>query len=248
MVPDVAMVLAAGFGSRMRHLTADRPKPMVVLDGRPMIDHVLDRLESAGVSRVVVNLHYRAAVLEHHLAGRASPQIEFCDERAGILDTGGGVKNALGLGLLGETPFIIHNSDSVWLEEQDTDNLARLLAAWDGDKMDSLLMLADRGTSLGYDGRGDFALLSDGRVRRRAGDESVPYVFNGVSIAHPRLFADSPDGAFSLNVLWDRALAAGRLYGIPHKGIWMHVGTPEALELAEAEIGRFTGKKAHGLV
>ena len=241
---DTAMVLAAGLGTRMRHLTADRPKPMVALGGRCLIDHVLDRLAGAGISHAVVNLHHHADLLERHLAGRKHPAIRFSCERGSVLDTGGGVKNALPV--LGEEPFFVHNSDSVWIEAHEggsyerangaDSNLARMIKGFDPDRMDALLLLADRETSLGYEGQGDFDLDASGLVRRRRQGEVVPFVFTGVSIAHPRMFADSPSGRFSMNVLWDRAMGAGRLFGLTHEGLWMHVGTPEALAEAEAQL------------
>ena len=223
---DTAMILAAGFGTRMRPLTDDRPKPMVELAGEPLIDHVLARLPDRGIRQAVVNLHYQADVLEHYLKRRTlAPEIRFSCERDQILDTGGGIKRALPL--LGDRPFLLHNSDSLWIET-DNDNIARLLAAFDAKRMDSLLLMADATTSLGYNGRGDFFIEPDGRLRRRLPDETCPTVFTGVSVIHPRLFADSPDGAFSINRLWDRAIAAGRVFGLPHQGLWMHVGSDAA--------------------
>lgn len=231
--PRVAFVLAAGLGKRMRPLTDDKPKPMVKLGGKPMIDHVLDRLGDAGIARAVVNVHYKAEVLLAHLASRTRPAIDISDERGELLETGGGVVKALPM--LGDAPFVIHNSDTVWLE-RGVANIARLIDAWQPSSMDSLLLLAERSRSIGYDGVGDFHLASDGRLRRRAKGEETPYVFAGVSIAHPRLLEGAPAGAFSLNVPWDRAMAAGRLYGIVLDGLWMHVGTPEALAEAEQRI------------
>jgi MurNAc alpha-1-phosphate uridylyltransferase len=226
-----AMILAAGFGTRMRPLTDDRPKPMVELDSRPMIDHILERLAKAGIERTIVNLHYQADILENHLKQRTiKPAILFSNERHAILDTGGGVRQALSL--LGDQPFLLHNSDSVWIEHQ-TGNLSRLIAHNNPDTMDALLLMAPVKTSLGYDGPGDFFIENDGRLRRRNPNESSPNVFTGVSILHPRLFTNSPQGAFSLNILWDRAIDKGRVFGLPFKGTWMHVGTPQALTQAE---------------
>jgi len=229
-----AMALAAGYGTRMRPLTDDRPKPMVELDGKPMIDHVLARLQTANIERCIVNLHYQADVLENHLKQRThQPAISFSNERDEILDTGGGVKRALPL--IGNTPFILHNSDSVWIESE-TDNIAQLIAHYDPDKMDCLLLMAPTKTSIGYDGNGDFLIDSEGRLRRRSKNEISPNVFTGVSIQHPRLFENSPEGAFSFNLLWDRAISEGRAFGIPLEGTWMHVGTPDALAQAEKAI------------
>jgi MurNAc alpha-1-phosphate uridylyltransferase len=228
---DTAMVLSAGLGRRMAVGVDPLPKPLVPLAGKALIDHVLDRLAQAGVTRAVVNLHHKADLIAAHLAGRTRPAIVLADERAALLDTGGGVKRALPR--LGPNAFLINNVDSLWIEGVGG-NLARLAAAWDDARMDCLLMLALSSHSRGYEGRGDFALASDGRVeRRRMEQETLPFAFTGVSVAHPRLFASSPDGAFSLNLVWDRAIAAGRAYGLRMEGVWMHVGTPTAL--AEAE-------------
>lgn len=233
--PKKAFVLAAGLGMRIRPLTNNLPKPLLTVGGRPMLDHVLDRLTDAGVERAVVNVHYLADRIISHLDRRARPRIVISDERNRLLDTGGGVKKALGK--LGSKPFFIHNSDSIWLEGVGC-NLQRLADAWQDDKMDSLLLLAPGVTSVGYDGMGDFNLLPDGRIRRRRERECAPFVFTGVSIAHPRMFQDAPDGPFSLNVLWDRAIEQDRLFGLRLEGAWMHVGTPSALVEAEQLIAR----------
>lgn len=228
---DTAMVLAAGLGTRMAPANGKLPKPLVPLQGRALIDHVLDRLAKAGVKRAVVNVHHMADKIEAHLEGRRAPKIEISDERSARLDTGGGVAKALPR--LGKGPFLIHNSDSVWIEGIGS-NLERLMAAWDDQRMDCLMLLALSSASHGYSGRGDFAFESDGRIRRRKVEqELVPFAFTGVSIAHPRLFDGAPEGAFSLNAVWSRAIAAGRAYGVRMDGIWMHVGTPEALAQAE---------------
>ena len=231
--PKRAMVLGAGQSTRMRPLTNELPKPLVQLRDKALIDHVLDRLVDAGVETVIVNVHYFADKLESHLAGRGSPRIEISDEREALLDTGGGVKKALPR--LGGDAFFVHNSDSVWIET-DGANLERMATVWDSDKMDALLLLAMVTTSIGYHGRGDFAMAPGGLINRRGDREMVPFVFAGVSIMHPRLFANSPDGAFSLNLLWDRAMEQDRLYGIRQEGTWMHVGMPSALIEAEAAL------------
>lgn len=231
---DRAFVLAAGLGTRMRPLTDTLPKPLVALAGRALIDHALDRIDAAGIETAVVNVHYRADQIEAHLSRRRSPRIVFSDERARLLDTGGGVAKALPL--LGQAPFLVHNSDTVWTEA-GTANLARLAAAFEERTMHGLLLLADRRASLGYSGRGDFHLGADGRITRPSPGETSDHVFAGASIATPSLMRDSPGGAFSLNRLWDRALAEGRLYGVTLVGTWMHVGDPAALAEAEALIG-----------
>lgn len=227
---NTAMVLAAGMGTRMRPLTEAIPKPLVPLRGRPLIDHVLDRIADAGIENAVVNVHHHAEKLEAHLARRKHPKITISDERGVLLDTGGGVVKALPK--LGPAPFLIHNSDSVWMEGIGS-NLARLMTAWDPSRMDSLMLLAIGATSLGYEGHGDFNMTPDGLVTRRTEHREAPFVFTGVSIAHPRLFEGAPEGRFSLNVLWDRAIERGRLFGTRLDGTWMHVGTPQALEEAE---------------
>lgn len=233
---DTAMVLCAGLGARMGSVGNGLPKPLVQLQGKALLDHVLDRLADAGVARTVVNVHHKADLIERHLADRRVPAIEISDERAALLDTGGGVKNALPR--LGSGPFLVHNADSVWMEGVGA-NLARLADAWDDARMDCLMLLALSSASHGYQGRGDFALESEGKIRRRRHEqEIVPFAFTGVSIAHPRLFEASPDGAFSLNVVWSRAIAAGRAYGVRMDGVWMHVGSPDALAEAERCLSR----------
>jgi MurNAc alpha-1-phosphate uridylyltransferase len=233
------MVLSAGLGTRMQQAQSRLPKPLVMVAGKALIDHVLDRLAQAGVVRAVVNVHHKADLIERHLQGRRRPVIEISDERSALLDTGGGVKKALAR--LGPQAFFINNADSLWMEGVGG-NLARLAATWDEARMDCLLMLAEASGSHGYQGRGDFALLSDGRIRRRrAEEEAVPFAFTGVSLAHPRLFAETPAGPFSLNVAWDKAIGAGRAYAVPMGGVWMHVGTPEALAAAEKVLSHGPG-------
>jgi N-acetyl-alpha-D-muramate 1-phosphate uridylyltransferase len=228
--PKAAMVLAAGLGKRMRPLTDVVPKPLVRLNGKALIDHVLDRIVAAGIPHAVVNIHHQADALESHLKKRERPRITISNERRKLLDTGGGVKKALSR--FADEPFLIHNSDSVWIEGVGA-NLERLFRAFDPEGMDSLMLVAAASASLGCDGCGDFIMASDGRLRRPEERKLAPFVFTGVSIAHPRLFDEAPDGRFSLNLLWDRAIDAGRLYGIRLDGIWMHVGSPEALVQAE---------------
>ena len=232
-----AMVLAAGFGERMRPLTLRMPKPLVPIAGKPLIDHVLDRLAAEGVETAVVNVHYLPEQLEAHLANRGSlpPKTLVSDERGVLLDTGGGTKKALPL--LGRGPFFVHNADSVW-SEGASPALSRMLKKWNPAAMDCLLLLAPAATSIGYAARGDFSMSPDGRLARRGPNEVVPFAFTGVSLCDERLLKDAPDGRFSLNLLWDRSLAEGRLYGIRLDGRWMHVGTPDALAEAEAAFER----------
>jgi N-acetyl-alpha-D-muramate 1-phosphate uridylyltransferase len=231
--PKTAMVLAAGLGTRMRPLTNRMPKPMVKVAGQPLIDHVLDRLAEAGVARAVVNVHHFAEQIEKHLAARKAPAIAISDERGLLLGTGGGVVKALPL--IGETPFFHINSDTIWIDGSQP-NIARLAAAFDPAAMDALLLLAPYSGSIGYDGRGDYGMGPDGRLRRRAEREVAPFVFAGAAILSPKLFANAPKGEFALTDLFDRAGTAGRLHGLRLEGLWMHVGTPDAIALAEQAI------------
>jgi MurNAc alpha-1-phosphate uridylyltransferase len=227
------MVLAAGNGMRMRPLTDRTPKPLITVGGKPLLDNVLDRLAAAGVETAVVNVHHLADQIERHVAGRRKPRIVISDERANLLDTGGGVVKALPS--LGAAPFYHLNSDTIWIDGVKS-NLVRLAEGFDAAKMDALLLLAATSSSVGYGGRGDFTMAPDGRLRRRTEREVAPFVYAGVAILSPALFAGAPSGAFSLNLLFDRAIAAGRFYGLRLEGVWMHVGTPEAIAAAERAI------------
>jgi len=231
--PTKAMVLAAGLGTRMRPLTDRTPKPLVAVEGRALIDHVLDRLADAGVERAVVNVHYLADQLERHLAARKKPKITISDERGLLLGTGGAVVKALPE--LGDAPFFHINSDTIWIDGVKP-NLARLAEAFDAARMDAALLLAPTAGSIGYAGRGDFAFAADGRLRRRAEREVAPFVFAGAAILAPTLFKDAPKGEFPLTDLFDRAVEQGRLFGLRLEGLWMHVGTPDAIALAENAI------------
>jgi len=228
-----AMIMGAGLGTRMRPLTDDRPKPLVTVGGKTLIDHSLDRLVAAGVTMVVVNLHYKADMLRTHLAKRRDVELVFSDETEKLLDTGGGVVKALPT--LGAAPFFHLNSDTIWIDGVKS-NLARLAEGFNPARMDALLLLAATSSSVGYAGRGDFAMAPDGRLRRRSEREVAPFVYAGVAILSPALFAGAPDGPFSLNLLFDRAIEAGRFYGLRLEGVWMHVGTPQAVAEAEAAL------------
>ena len=227
---DTAMVLAAGFGTRMRPLTETTPKPLIKLLGKPLIDWSMERLRAGGVTRFVVNTHYLAHQLEAHFADAGDVTII---HEPDILETGGGVKNALHL--LGDKPFFAVNTDAIWLEGPYP-ALGRLRRNWRPEAMDAMLLLQPTVRAFDYYGSGDYRLDPDGRAERRGEGEVVPYVFSGVQILHPRLFENAPDGAFSLNRIYDEAQVNGRLYGLPHDGEWYHVGTPEALAQAEAII------------
>lgn len=233
-IPTTAMVLAAGLGTRMRPLTNDRPKAMVEVGGKALIDHMLDRLAAAGVTRAVVNLHAFADRLEAHLRARpAPPALSFSDERAGALETGGGLKKAIPL--LGDGPVWVANIDSVWIE-RDASAMAALAGAWDPARMDVCLMLAPTAASLGFHDSGDVFLEADGRVRFKRPDERAPYVYVGVHITDPKIVAQGPDTAFSLLPIWRALAEQGRVFGVAPPGCWMHVGDPAALAAAEARL------------
>jgi N-acetyl-alpha-D-muramate 1-phosphate uridylyltransferase len=234
-----AFVLAAGLGKRMRPVTATVPKPLVEVAGKALLDHALDRVAEAGIGTAIVNVHYLADLIEGHLARRsAGPETIVSDERAVLLETGGGIRKAMHL--LGAAPFVVLNSDSFWLEGPAS-NLRRLIEAWDGARMDGLLLIAPTATSLGYEGAGDFVMDPDGRLERRGEREVAPFIYAGVAILDPALFADTPEGAFSLNLLFDRAITAGRLFGMRLDGQWLHVGTPEAIRAAEERVRQSAG-------
>jgi MurNAc alpha-1-phosphate uridylyltransferase len=226
-IPLHAMVLAAGLGLRMRPISETLPKPLIPVQGRTMLDRVLDHLDMAGVPHRVVNLHWLGDKVRRHLAGR--PGIAFSEE-PDLLETGGGVAKALRL--LGRDPFYVCNADVIW-RNGAVSALLRLAAAWDDEKMDALLLMQPTATAFGYEGTGDYFLDADGRAVRKQPHEVTPFLFAGVQILHPRLFEGAPDGKFSLNLLYDRAQDAGRLFGIVHDGEWYHIGTPDSLAAAD---------------
>ncbi|MGI4881370.1 MAG: nucleotidyltransferase family protein [Janthinobacterium lividum] len=226
IVPTTAMVLAAGLGKRMRPLTATRPKPLVVVAGRSLLDRALDHLTAAGVARAVVNVHYFAEQVEAHLASRDGPEVVISDERGTLLETGGGVTKALPL--IDCDPFYVINSDNLWVDAS-IDTLKLLAQRWDSETMDALLLLVPLARASGYDGRGDFTMTPMGRLRRRVEQRVAPYVFSGVQVLSKRLFDGEPVEPFSLNRLYDKALASGRLFGAVHGGMWFHVGTPASV-------------------
>ncbi|WP_454683365.1 nucleotidyltransferase family protein [Ancylobacter moscoviensis] len=231
-----AMVLAAGLGKRMRPLTDRIPKPMVAVNGRPLIDHVLDRLEAAGVEKAVVNVHWHADVLERHLAGRRNPpRIVLSDERGELLETGGGIRKALPE--LGPGPFYVMNADTIWIEGIRP-NLAALAEDFDPVAMDFRLLVASTAASIGYEGNGDFLMDGESRLTPRPERVMAPFVYAGAAVVSPAIFEGSPEGSFSLSRLFVRAAEAGRLYGERMEGVWMHVGTPEAIAEAEEAIER----------
>ncbi len=228
--PTTAMILAAGFGVRMRPLTDKMPKPLVPVAGKPLLDHVLDRLGEAGVTKAVVNVHYLPDQIVQHVANRKQPLVIISDERDVVLGTGGGVAKALPL--LGGAPFYHLNADTMWIDGVQS-NLSRLADAFDPGRMDILLLLAPTANSIGYSGCGDYAMLADGSLRKRKEHEVVPFVYAGVAIMSPSIFADAPKGEFSLTTIFDAVNEQKRLFGLRLDGLWMHVGTPEAIQDAE---------------
>jgi N-acetyl-alpha-D-muramate 1-phosphate uridylyltransferase len=228
-----AMVLAAGLGTRMRPLTNTRPKCLVTVGGKTLMDHMLDRLVAAGVTRVIVNVHAHADMLEEHLRGRRDVEILISDERALLMDTGGGVRKALPL--IGEAPYIHCNTDSIW-EEPEGSAIARLVAGFDPATMDARLLLADMDNCLGFDGAGDFLMDDAARIHLRGSTPSAPFAWTGVQVVNPAILANEPIEPFSFKRLWERAQTAGRLHGAPLGGFWMHVGDPRARDEAEARL------------
>lgn len=229
-----AMVLAAGLGSRMRPITETTPKPLVKIAGKPMVDTALDLLVEAGVTRVVVNVHHLADQMEAHLAGRKTPDILISDERDMLLDSGGGLKK--GLELLNDDPLFVMNSDLFWVNEGSTSNLRQLADRFNPDTMDMLLLCVTLENTTGHNGKRDFSLTNDGRLTRYREGESNPVVYAGAFIMLPALLNDAPDGAFSLNTYFDKAIAQGRLFGMTLQGHWITVGTPEAVAEAETAL------------
>ncbi len=233
-----AMVLAAGLGTRMRPLSEARPKCLLPVAGRATLDRVLDRLEAAGVDTVVINLHYKGDLIRAHLAGRTRPDVVFSDESEVILDTGGGVARMLET--LGPAPFLVVNAISLWTDAGRA-ALDRLADAFEPARMDALLLLHPVATAIGYQGDGDFEIAADGGLRRRQPGKTASHVFTGAQILRPEIFQGAPEGAFSLNLLYDRAGARGRLFGLVHDGAWMNLKTPEALAAADRALGGEAG-------
>lgn len=230
--PRTAMVMAAGLGKRMRPLTATRPKPLIDVAGKTLLDHTLDRLHAAGVEKAVVNVHYLADALEAHLRRRADgPTILLSDERAQLLETGGGLMHAKDL--IDADPFLCVNSDNLWVDGPV--NALRLLASrWDDAHMDALLLVVPQARAHNNSGPGDFHMDPLGRLSRRKPAKVAPFVFTGIQMLSKRLLTDAPQGSFSTNIFWDRAIAQGRCFGLVHQGLWFDVGTPEAIPATEA--------------
>jgi N-acetyl-alpha-D-muramate 1-phosphate uridylyltransferase len=233
-VPRTAMIMAAGLGKRMRPLTATRPKPLIEVAGKALLDHVLDRLRVAGVRKVVVNVHYLADSVEAHLASRDHGlEVVISDERKQLLETGGGLVHAMDL--IDSDPFLAVNSDNLWVDGP-ADTLKLLASHWDDSKMDALLLLVPLARAGNHKGIGDFHMTRSGRLRRRDRSHVAPFVFTGIQMLSKRLLNDAPDGPFSTNILWDRAIEEGRCFGAVHQGLWFDVGVPGSIKLTEASL------------
>lgn len=230
LASDTAMILAAGLGKRMRPLTATQPKPLVRVAGKSLIDHALDKLESAGIGNAVVNVHYLADALEGHLnVRRRAPQVRVSDERELLLETGGGMIKAAPLL---PDPFFCLNSDNIWLDGPQ-DVFSELSQAWDAERMDALLLVVPHPRAVNYRGEGDFHLDADGRVSRRKRGHVAPFIYTGIQLVSHRLLREAPEGPFSTNLLWSRAIEEGRLFGVSHTGLWFEVGEPSAIRPTE---------------
>ncbi len=232
LASDTAMVMAAGMGKRMRPLTATQPKPMVRVAGKPLVDHTLDRLADAGITNAVINVHYLADGIEAHLKDRKAPSITFSDERELLLETGGGLVKAQDHL---PDPFFCLNSDNIWLDGP-RDCFADLSAMWDAERMDALLLLVPHKGAHNFRGKGDFHIDENGRLKRRQSGRIAPYIFSGIQLVAKRLLRNAPEGKFSTNILWDRAIGEDRLFGIPFTGQWFEVGTPDAIRPTEAAL------------
>lgn len=233
-VPRTAMIMAAGLGKRMRPLTATRPKPLIEVNGKALLDHVLEKLRLAGVAKVVVNVHYLADAIEAHLLTRAEGlEVVISDERKLLMETGGGMVQAEPL--IDSEPFLALNSDNLWIDGP-ADTIKLLASQWDGAKMDALLLLVPQARAFGHKGMGDFHMDRTGSLRRRERSHVAPFVFTGVQIVSKRLLRDAPEGPFSTNILWDRAIDEGRAFGAVHQGLWFDVGTPQSIGFTEAAL------------
>jgi MurNAc alpha-1-phosphate uridylyltransferase len=233
-VPPTAMIMAAGLGKRMRPLTATRPKPLIEVNGKALLDHVLEKLRIAGVKKAVVNVHYLADALEAHLKSRDHGlEIVISDERDLLMETGGGLIQAAPL--IDADPFLALNSDNLWIDGP-ADTLKLLASQWDDTKMDALLLLVPQARALNHKGMGDFHMDRGGRIRRREKSHVAPFVFTGIQIVSKRLLRNAPEGPFSTNILWNRAIEEGRCFGAVHQGLWFDVGTPQSIQQTETAL------------
>jgi N-acetyl-alpha-D-muramate 1-phosphate uridylyltransferase len=231
---DTAMIMAAGKGTRMMPLTADRPKPLIEVGGVALLDHVLDHLRSAGVGKVVINAHYRAVQVEDHMLRQAADfDVTISDERDLLLDTGGGLVRALPL--ISDDAFLCVNADNWWTDDGEN-AFVRLMRAWDDEAMDVLMLLIPFARAHNTQGKGDFEMDADGRLSRRRGDTTAAYVWTGIQMLSKRLIVEPPSEIFSTNIFWDRAIAEGRCYGLEHRGLWFDVGYPAAIAATEQKL------------
>ena len=231
LVSDTAMLMAAGLGKRMRPLTATTPKPLVRVAGKPLIDRALDRIEDAGIEKALVNVHYLADAIEAHVGPRKAPAISFSDEREQLLETGGGMVKAQAAGQLPD-PFFACNADSIWLDGP-RNAFAELSARWDAERMDALLLVVSHVRAFNFDGTGDFYMDAAGRLTRKQPERIAPFIYTGIQVVSHRLLRDAPEGKFSTNILWDRAIGEGRLFGLAFTGEWYEVGTPQHIAPTE---------------
>jgi MurNAc alpha-1-phosphate uridylyltransferase len=233
-VPRTAMIMAAGLGKRMRPLTATRPKPLIEVNGKALLDHVLEKLHAAGVEKIVVNVHYLPDALEAHLASRDHGlDVLISDERKLLMETGGGLVKAAPL--IDSDPFLALNSDNLWIDGP-ADTLKLLASQWDASRMDALLLVVSQARALNHRGLGDFHMDRTGRLRRRERSHVAPFVFTGIQMVSKRLLRDAPEGPFSTNLLWDRAIEEGRCFGAVHQGLWFDVGTPQSIRMTETAL------------
>ncbi|HMT42098.1 MAG TPA: nucleotidyltransferase family protein [Sphingorhabdus sp.] len=232
---DTAMIMAAGLGTRMRPLTENMPKPLVEVAGRSLLDHVLDKARLAAIGNIIVNVHYLPEQIEAHLAEHAQDlKVAISDERDLLMETGGGLVKAEHL--IDAEPFYCLNSDAIWTDEGESDALSCLAEAWDGDRMDGLLLIVPRERAFQHSGKGDFFLDDEGRLIRRGYHDSAPLIYTGNQLISHRLLREAPEGPFSTNYFWDRAIADGRLYGLVHQGDWFDIGSPQAIAPTEAAL------------
>ena len=232
-VPETAMVMAAGLGKRMRPLTATRPKPLIPVAGKALLDHVFDRLRAAGIKRAVVNVHYLADSLEAHLKAQVEDiDVIVSDERDRLMETGGGLVKAREM--IGDQPFLVVNADNLWIDGP-ADTIKLLASRWDDATMDALLLVVPYARAHNHPGRGDFHVDAQGKITgRRKPGRVAPFVYTGVQILSPRVIRDWPEGPFSTMVFWERAIEAGRAYAFVHQGLWFDVGSPPAIAKTEA--------------
>ena len=237
---DTAMVLSAGLGTRMRPITDTIPKPLVPVHGKTLLDYALDALEAGGIRRTFINVHYLADQIEAHVAGRSAPQIIIANERDELLDSGGGVANAIE-NEPKQSMFVL-NGDSFWIDAEQS-NIKRLKAAWNPDLMDMLLLVADGNQATGYEGVGDFFMNEAGQMSRRGSAPSAPFIYAGAIVTTTGFLRSVSERKFSLNRLFDAAIQENRLYGLALDGLWLHVGTPASIEEAEKAIDRYAAQK-----